>query len=579
MRGLNALLVCLMVCLSMVCLSGSALAFCGFYVGGADAKLLNNATNVVMMREGKTTVLSMQNDYEGPPEDFAMVVPVPVVLQKDNVKTLPRDVFARVDRLAAPRLVEYWERDPCEVQRPGFLGLGGVGRGGGSGFGLGAARLGGQVTVKARFEVGEYQIVILDAQDAAGLEQWLVQNKYRIPANAAPLLRPYIRQGMQFFVAKVNPKKVTFKDGRAVLSPLRMHYESTDFRLPVRLGLINSSGTQDLLVHVLARGQRYVVANRPNVTIPTNLDVTDAVRDRFGAFYAGLFDATLAKHPGAAVTEYAWQATKCDPCPGPVLSNADLLTLGADVALETAVSTLKLRPERAMVLGGLNRTIIQRVMRRHRNRLQFCVDREMVKRELSPGTLAVNYVIDPTGRVSAAEIGQALGEAAVEQCIVKSFERMRFPAPKTGGIVRVEQRLTLKPGPPRVRGSAFMNMVLTRLHLRYTPQDLGEDLIFAPAPPIVGGREIRHRGSAPVATLERGSRASSFNNFQARYAIRHAWTGPVQCASPRRGIWGGPPDGKPPVRPALDLTQVKRDALPLKMAVPGGIPELGIGPQ
>jgi hypothetical protein len=554
-----------------------AQAFCGFYVGGADAKLLNNATNVVMMREGKTTVLSMQNDYEGPPQDFAMVVPVPVVLKKANVKTLPRDVFERVDRLAAPRLVEYWERDPCYQPRPVLLGMMGTGSGaGGIGYGRGASRLGNRVTVKARFEVGEYQIVILDAKDAAGLEHWLIAHEYRIPANAAPLLRPYIRQGMQFFVAKVNPKKVKFKAGRAVLSPLRMHYESTDFRLPVRLGLINSSGTQDLLVHVLARSQRYEVANRPNVTIPTNLDVADAVRDQFGAFYAGLFDATLAKHPGAAVTEYAWQATKCDPCPGPVLSNADLLTLGADVALETAVSTLKLTPERMIVRGALDKAIIRRIMRRHRNRFQYCVDREMVKRPLSPGKMTVKYIIDPNGRVSSVKLTERLGVPAVEQCIAKSFKRMRFPQPKGGGIVMIDQPFTLKPGPPRVRGNSLMGMVLTRLHLRYTPQDLGEDLIFAPAPPIVGGREVATGG---LGTLETGATKASVNNFQGRYAIRHPWTGPVQCKNPRRGIWGGPPEGTSKVRPALDLSQVKRDALPLKMAVPGGVPELGIGPR
>src|SRR5687768_16183747 len=90
-----------------------AAAFCGFYVSGADAKLFNNATQVVLMREGTRTVLSMQNNYQGPPENFAMVVPVPIVLQKDNVKTLTKDVFARIDQLSAPRLVEYWEQDPC----------------------------------------------------------------------------------------------------------------------------------------------------------------------------------------------------------------------------------------------------------------------------------------------------------------------------------------------------------------------------------------------------------------------------------------------------------------------------------
>src|SRR3954470_9263957 len=91
----------------------AAHAFCGFYVGGAGAKIFNNATMVVLMRDGTRTVLSMQNNYQGPPSQFAMVVPVPVVLQKENVKTLPREVFDRVDQLAAPRLVEYWEQDPC----------------------------------------------------------------------------------------------------------------------------------------------------------------------------------------------------------------------------------------------------------------------------------------------------------------------------------------------------------------------------------------------------------------------------------------------------------------------------------
>src|SRR5690606_7441758 len=95
----------------------SSEAFCGFYVAGADAKLFNNATVVVLMRDGTRTVLSMQNDYQGPPEDFALVIPVPVVLQEGDVKTLRKQLFERVDRLAAPRLVEYWELDPCEMRR------------------------------------------------------------------------------------------------------------------------------------------------------------------------------------------------------------------------------------------------------------------------------------------------------------------------------------------------------------------------------------------------------------------------------------------------------------------------------
>ena len=80
---------------SALCSTASpAAAFCGFFVSGADAKLYNNASQVVLMRRGNHTALTMSNNYKGPPQDFAMVVPVPVVLQKGQVKTLRPEVFA-----------------------------------------------------------------------------------------------------------------------------------------------------------------------------------------------------------------------------------------------------------------------------------------------------------------------------------------------------------------------------------------------------------------------------------------------------------------------------------------------------
>ncbi|MBP6842826.1 MAG: DUF2330 domain-containing protein, partial [Kofleriaceae bacterium] len=278
----------------------AAHAFCGFYVNGAGGEMFNDATQVVLMRSGTRTVLAMQNNYQGPPEAFALVIPVPTVLQKEDVKTLPKAVFEHVDQMGAPRLVEYWEKDPCEPDvRYKGTGQGyGVGAGrGGMRDRAGAANLG--VTIEAKFEVGEYQVLILSAKDSTGLDTWLRAEKYQIPPGAEPFLRPYVESGMKFFVAKVDPTKVTFKDGRAELSPLRFHYDSDEFNLPIRLGLANSSGTQDLIVSILAPAQRYEVANYKNVTIPTNLDVKDAVRDKFGEFYAALFDRTVEKNPGA----------------------------------------------------------------------------------------------------------------------------------------------------------------------------------------------------------------------------------------------------------------------------------------
>ena len=309
----------------------SAAAFCGFYVAGGGQKMFNDATQVVLMRMGTRTVLAMQNNYKGPTDAFAMVVPVPVVLHEGDVKTLAKDVFAHVEQMGAPRLVEYWEQDPCGVtdrEEETMVRLAASAPAGA--MPEKAKDLG--VTIEAKFTVGEYQVLILSAKDSTGLETWLVQQKYHIPEGAEPLLRPYVESGSKFFVAKVDPAKVVFdSDGRAALSPLRFHYDSEEFSLPIRLGLASSSGTQDLIVNILAPHQRYEVANYKNVTIPTNIDVGEAVKDKFPAFYTALFDRTIEKNPGAVVTEYAWQASTCDPCPGPALDQSDFITLGADV--------------------------------------------------------------------------------------------------------------------------------------------------------------------------------------------------------------------------------------------------------
>jgi len=446
-------------------------AFCGFYLSGADTKLFNNATMVVLMRDGIRTVLSMQNNYEGPPQDFALVVPVPVVLQESNVKTLPREVFTHIDQLAAPRLVEYWERDPCYEPEtswwPDFRERKEASQANDSAASR-SSDLG--VTVEAKFEVGEYQILILSAQNSSGLDTYLRENKYKIPEGAEPVLRPYVESGMKFFVAKVDVEKVKFekRDGKdmAMLSPLRFHYDSEAFSLPVRLGLLNSGGKQDLIVHILAPNKRYEVANYPNVTIPTNLDVDESARDKFGSFYAALFDRTVEQNPRAVVTEYAWDASTCDPCPGPAMQPGEFMTLGADVLEERA------------------------------------------------GTQAE-----------------------------RSSQRVGF--------------------------------TLTRLHARYGKDSLGEDLVFKEAPPITGGREV---GSGAGGPLERGSTTTAgFNNFQGRYAIRHPWTGAISCSEPKRGVWGGPPEGKksPGTRPALDLAFVARDGS-LEGFLKQDVPELGI---
>ncbi|MCB9592582.1 MAG: DUF2330 domain-containing protein [Sandaracinaceae bacterium] len=561
----------------------TASAFCGFYVASGDAELFNHATTVVMLRHGSTTVLAMQNDYQGPPEDFAMVVPVPTVLHAENVKTLERSLFERVDQLASPRLVEYWEQDPCDPN---------TGLGSGSGYGRGAGGLRGRaasgggiatVVVEAEFAVGEYDVVVLSAGDSTGLDAWLRAHDYRIPEGAEPVLRPYVESGMKFFVARVDPDRVTFESGRARLSPLRFHYTSEEFSLPVRLGLLNSAGTQDLIVHILADGQRYEVANYDNVTIPTNLAVDDAVRERFGEFYAALFDATVAHHPGAVVTEYAWQASNCDPCPGPVLGARDIASLGADVThpgveVPVPIPFAMVRTPTSEATGGIPREVIRRAIRRRFMDVRRCYEAGLARDPDLEGRLTVSLDLAGDGHVTRASADEAstLADDRVRECVVGVLQGIAFPAAEDGSptTARYPFDFSREVVSGTFGGGPFDGFVLTRLHYRYGRDDLGEDLVFRAAEPIVGGREWYAAGGEE---LEQGAAPAPLNNFQGRYIIRHAWTGAIECEEPQRGIWGGPIEGAAPVAvAATDLASARRGHLELATTLRQPLPALGV---
>ena len=333
-------LVPLCVAAATTLLVRAATAGCGFYAPPATATgaaIVNDADQVSYLREGNRVALTMSTNYKGPAEDFAMIVPVPVVLKKEAVKTLSPAIFTHLEKLTAPRVVEMDEDDPCRVLKEGAVAATGGAPGGaiGGGFGKGGGGGGYGVTVEAAFVTGEYEIVVLSATESDGLERWLVDHKYKIPEGAATALAPYVTAQQKFVVAKVDKTKVARDPaGVVVLSPLRFVYETNDLRLPVRLGLLNApkGGKQDLIVYLLAKGKRLEAANYPNAFVPTNLDVVEGTEHKLGPFYASLFDATLAKAGGrAVVTEYAWNAGGCGlPCTSTPLVADEIKKLGAD---------------------------------------------------------------------------------------------------------------------------------------------------------------------------------------------------------------------------------------------------------
>ena len=327
-----------------------AYGFCGFYVAKGGTELFNKASQVILARNENKTVISMMNDYEGSFLEFALVVPVPSVLKKDQVNVGDKKLFERIDSFTAPRLVEYFDENPCAPQVVYSFAEGDSVRGNiykkSSG---GKKSLG--VTVEEAFTVGEYDIVILSAKESRGLETWLRMNNYTIPKGAHRALEPYIKQNLKFFVAKVNIKEQA-KTGLTYLRPLQFAFESEKFMLPIRLGMLNAKGPQDLFVYLLSKNGRVETTNYLTIKIPTDINIPTYIKNEFSDFYKALFQTLVEREKMKTVfMEYFWDMGWCDPCAAEPLTKKELKGLGV-FWLDEELRPSQFRPRRFQPQGA-----------------------------------------------------------------------------------------------------------------------------------------------------------------------------------------------------------------------------------
>jgi hypothetical protein len=287
------------------------------------------------VRDGDRTVLTMANDFRGDPKEFAVVVPVPTFLSREQIHVGERSLVEHLDAYSAPRLVEYFDPDPCLRIAMEMRALQ-------SDVAAKAAPASARrdkslgVTVEARYTVGEYDILILSAKESDGLETWLRENGYRVPAGASRVLAGYLKQKMRFFVAKVNLDEQS-RLGFSYLRPIQVAYESPKFMLPIRLGMANADGPQELFIYALTRRGRIETTNYRTVRLPSDQEVPGYVKEDFGTFYKALFTEQVRRERMETVfLEYAWDMGWCDPCAADPLSREELKALGVFWLDETA---------------------------------------------------------------------------------------------------------------------------------------------------------------------------------------------------------------------------------------------------
>jgi len=318
-------------------IANSAQAFCGFYVAKADASLFNNKSEVIMVRNGNRNVITMSSDFRGDLSEFAMVVPVPTVLAEKDIRVVERRIFDVLNDYSAPRLVNYYDNNPCGYDMRLYE----------DSYSMAAPSMAKEeleskklttfkgVQIEAQYDIDEYNIIILSAKESDGLQLWLEANGYKVPETARQVLEPYVRSNMKFFLVKVNLDKVKNRNSE-YLRPIQIRFDHAKFMLPLRLGMANSNGSQDMIVYALTTEGRVECTNYRTVKMPTDRNIPLYVEPKFGDFYKSLFEKTYKQEGRNAVfLEYAWNvspytAVKCDPCVGPPPVNYDFVEAGAD---------------------------------------------------------------------------------------------------------------------------------------------------------------------------------------------------------------------------------------------------------
>jgi len=268
----------------------------------AGSELYNRSSKVIIVRDGERTIVTMANDFRGDVSEFAMVVPVPEVVTKDQIKVVDNALFTSLDRYTAPRMVESWDLDPCASRWGNQLTFSdatvreeSVTAAGGS---IGQTP---KTTVKVeeQFSVGEYDIVVLSAKESSDMAVWLKENGYFVSERAEEVISPYIKQGMKFFVAKVNVKQKRNKF--VTLQAMQITFNTPRFTLPIRFGMANSEGNQDMIVYGMSRQGRVEATNYRTVNVPSGYNLPEFIPARFEDFYESMFQTAHQREGGNVI--------------------------------------------------------------------------------------------------------------------------------------------------------------------------------------------------------------------------------------------------------------------------------------
>ncbi len=101
----------------------------------------------------------------------------------------------------------------------------------------------------------------------------------------------------------------------------------------------------------------------------------------------------------------------------------------------------------AVVMGALDRAVVDAYIKRHLAQIRWCYEKELPKNPTMFGKVLIHFVIAKTGQVATSQSVEGrstIGSPVVEECVANAVKKIRFPAPKGGGTVVVNYPFVFK---------------------------------------------------------------------------------------------------------------------------------------
>ena len=386
----------------------AASAFGGGFVSTDTAPTVTGS-RIIVAHDGERTVLTLAPRVSGGSGDFALIIPTPTVPSADDVRLVAPDTVAAIDAFTAPRLLSY----SCDDLHPygqdtGRYNYYGYGYGyyyvqttdrvyGGpfrahSGRGLfsceggpgtrwygpygeyvagprdtGAADTadtdapdgaGGGTIVTTAFRddwtEATYDTAVFSADTRDALDAWMTERGLAPTPQQSAVLDEYVAAGRGFVAAAVAGSSA------GSLPPLQIAFDGPLDSVPLRLGLAQSPGEQDVVLISIDASDagRAEVVDWPKTSIPDACMVDQTEQGAFTARYESDLATAIAASASHAtdtdtdagsawagwVVEFAGSPLVCDPCPDGPLTTPQLAELGASApAAQLWVTRLRLR--------------------------------------------------------------------------------------------------------------------------------------------------------------------------------------------------------------------------------------------